>query len=149
MEKRKKLATLLEATSQECSYSDGGDCEVNEEIIRQNVWGWESATAAASDIWSSIHNILLSGKLVFAYRNGYGGSELAQLVVVRNIDQRDGKLLDDYGIGMFTTGYSVLLPHVPYSYVEGEVTEDLKKYKVDKKIIETYKQIIKDEITSN
>lgn len=115
---------------------------MNEKLERQSVWGWENAMAAASDIWSSIHCKLLEGNLVFALKNTTPG-DLSQLVVVRNISTRD------FAIGVVTSGFSMLLPHVPFEYVQTQVVDDLKKYKIDKNIIETYKQIIEDETASN
>lgn len=43
---------------------------------------------------------------------------------------------------MITAGFSVLYPHLPIEYLESDLLADLEKYKVDKKIINTYVNII-------
>ena len=110
----------------------------------QVIVGWEDANEVASSIWSSIHSSLLSGKLVFAYKP-YKESELTQLVVVRNLkNDTYGRVLDkDYAVGMMTSGFSMLLPHVPLEYLENDLVNDMNKYKVDKETIETFKKFIK------
>lgn len=112
-------------------------------LERSRVWGWENAMNVANDLWASIHNTLLQGDLVFAYKETKSNSELSQIVIVqnRNLNPQTGGL--DFGVGMVTTGYTSLLPHVPYAYIEDIILDDLKKYKVDKNILEIYKQIIK------
>lgn len=110
----------------------------------QIVIGWSDANEVASSIWSSIHSSLLDGKLVFAYKP-YKESELTQLVVVRNLkDDAYGRVIDkDYAVGMMTSGFSMLLPHVPFEYLDNDLVSDMKKYKVDKETIETFKKFIK------
>lgn len=110
----------------------------------QVIVGWGDANEVASSIWSSIHSSLLSGKLVFAYKP-YKESELTQLVVVRNLkNDTYGRVLDkDYAVGMMTSGFSMLLPHVPLEYLENDLVNDMNKYKVDKETIETFKKFIK------
>lgn len=110
----------------------------------QVIVGWGDANEVASSIWSSIHSSLLSGKLVFAYKP-YKESELTQLVVVRNLkNDTYGRVMDkDYAVGMMTSGFSMLLPHVPLEYLENDLVSDMKKYKVDKETIETFKKFIK------
>lgn len=110
----------------------------------QVIVGWGDANEVASSIWSSIHNSLLSGKLVFAYKP-YKESELTQLVVVRNLkNDTYGRVMDkDYAVGMMTSGFSMLLPHVPLEYLENDLVNDMNKYKVDKETIETFKKFIK------
>ena len=110
----------------------------------QVIVGWGDANEVASSIWSSIHSSLLSGKLVFAYKP-YKESELTQLVVVRNLkNDTYGRVMDkDYAVGMMTSGFSMLLPHVPFEYLDNDLVSDMKKYKVDKETIETFKKFIK------
>lgn len=114
--------------------------------IKENqvIVGWGDANEVASSIWSSIHSSLLSGKLVFAYKP-YKESELTQLVVVRNLkNDTYGIVMDkDYAVGMMTSGFSMLLPHVPLEYLENDLVNDMNKYKVDKETIETFKKFIK------
>lgn len=116
--------------------------EITETVDRnclKNVLGWRDSMDCAESIWSSIHSKLLDGDLVFAYRNTGGNSELCQFVVVRNKLNNN-----DFGVGIITSGYTMLLPHVPVEYVAVELVEDLRKWKFEKSILNTYEQIIKD-----
>lgn len=113
----------------------------------KNCWGWESTSEAACDVFNSLHRSLLEGVFLFGYKNIFGPdkSQLQQCVIVRF----DTNL---FGVGVVTSGYTMLLPRVPLSYLETELLEDLKKWKIEKEIIETYKAILndlRDEITSN
>lgn len=118
--------------------------KTNQVMEDQMLVGWGDANEVASSIWSSIHSSLLDGKLVFAYKP-YKESELTQLVVVRNLkDDVCGRVIDkDYAVGMMTSGFSMLLPHVPFEYLDNDLVSDMKKYKVDKETIETFKKFIK------
>lgn len=118
--------------------------KTNQVMEDQMLVGWGDANEVASSIWSSIHSSLLDGKLVFAYKP-YKESELTQLVVVRNLkDDVYGRVIDkDYAVGMMTSGFSMLLPHVPFEYLDNDLVSDMKKYKVDKETIETFKKFIK------
>ena len=116
--------------------------EFTDERINQIVWGWDSVDKAAAEVFASVHRTLLEGVPVFLYKNTNTKSDLCQVVVVRNIDEQTGKLSDDYGMGMITAGFSVLYPHLPIEYLESDLLSDLEKYKVDKKIINTYVSII-------
>ena len=145
MEKKKncpnvKGAVSLKNSNPEDDIMSGMDYEM---LDRIRVWGWENAMSVANDLWASIHSSLLSGDLVFAYKETKGNSEFSQIIIVqnKNLNPMTGEL--DFGVGMVTTGYTSLLPHVPYAYLEDIILEDLKKYKVDKSILEIYKQIIK------
>lgn len=123
--------------------------ENNPVDLNRNVWGWENSMSCAESIWGSIHGKLLEGDLVFAYKNTGNNSDIHQFVVVKN--NYTGNI-NDFGVGVISTGYTMLLPHVPVDYVEVELVEDLKKWKLDKTILNTYEQIIKgikNEITSN
>ena len=113
---------------------------------RQAIYGWDSAMSVASDVWSSVHASLLNGELIFAYKNTTGDSELAQIVVVLNVMDKFGNRVNtlNFGVGTVTLGYTSLLPHVPIEYLENQVIQDLKKYKVNKKIIESFIEIIKN-----
>lgn len=113
--------------------------EIREEQI---VHGWESVEEAAGDIYSSIHKSLLEGCPVFLYKNTNDNTDLEQIVVVRNIDPNTGNLLDTYGVGEIMKGWTALLPLVPFNYLMTEVRNDLVKYKVDKKIIDSYDQVM-------
>ena len=125
-----------------------GECECDR---TQYIWGWNSDEEVARSVWSSIHESLLSGDLVFAYRpTGKGDSKLKQIVIVRNFHNEylpTGayvKVNDDFAVGYVTSGYTALLPHVPFRYLRDEIEEYLEDWKIDKKILNTYKAIIED-----
>lgn len=144
MEKTKNKLNVTGMISLENDKINTTQEEKDYEFLERNrVWGWESAMNVANDLWASIHSSLLSGDLVYAYKSTKSNSELSQIVIVQNksLNPLTGEL--DFGVGMVTTGYTSLLPHVPYEYLENSILEDLKKYKVDKDILEIYKQIIK------
>jgi len=101
------------------------------------IYGWNNIDEVANDVWSGIHRCLLEGDLVFAYKAMEG--ELRQIVVVKNKGTNNEVT---YGVGYFTTGYSALFPKLPIDYLRTVLLEDLRKFKVNKKIIETYEQIV-------
>lgn len=140
IQEEKKILTNQEAVSK------GLDKQTPEAVrVNQIVFGaWQNVDQVAGDIWSSIHSSLLEGYPLFAYKSTQQGSELVQIVVVKRFDPNTLKV-KDYGVGMITTGYSALVPHVPHSYLEDVVLEDLKKYKIDKEIQTIFKQIIENE----
>lgn len=45
---------------------------------------------------------------------------------------------------MVTKGFTMLLPNVPLTYVENDVINDMKKYKLEKDLIDLYKQVVKN-----
>ena len=131
--------------------------DMSEEAVQlRNCWGWENTMEAATDIYNSMHSNLLSGEFVFGYKNTSGAekSDLVQLIVVRyRKETSDNNYPNDlYGIGVVTTGYSMMLPKVPITYLEGELVNDLTRWKLDKSILNIFKKIIEDlknEITCN
>lgn len=121
-----------------------GDIERREQVII----GWRNADEVAASVWSSIHSKLVEGSLVFAYKSTNDKTDLVQLVVVRNI-KRDAfgnpmNLDNSYAVGMVTKGFTMLLPNVPLTYVENDVINDMKKYKLEKDLIDLYKQVVKN-----
>lgn len=105
---------------------------------------WQNVDEVASALWGSIHSSLLdcSGPF-FAYKSTKSNTELVQLVVVMNFDRNSGLVIpDNFGVGMITSGFSMLLPHVPMRYLETSLHDDLVKYKVEANIIEIYEQLI-------
>lgn len=145
--KIKKLSNIVSKKSEEINVSNLTSKPDDITCLR-NVWGWQDSVKCAESIWSSIHSKLLEGDLVFAYRNVGINSDLCQFVVVKN--NKIGN--NDFAVGVITSGYTMLLPHVPIDYVETDLVEDLRKWKLEKSILNTYEQIIKgikDEITSD
>lgn len=122
------------------------DNDLLENRKQQIVFGdWNNVDEVASDLWSSIHRSLLdSSGPFFAYKNTRAGSDLIQIVVVMNYNQMGSLITGDFGIGMVTNGYSVLLPHVPTDYLTKVLINDLEKFKIEKNILETFKQLILD-----
>jgi len=116
--------------------------DLHEERARQIMFGWESLDKAASDVYNSLHRTLLEGYPIFLYRNSSQKSDLIQVVVVRNYDCQTNMLIDDYGVGVITAGFTMLYPHIQKEYLETDLLSEMEKYKVERKIIETYKQII-------
>ena len=101
-------------------------------------YGWPSVDKAAEEIYCGLHSSLLSGYPLFLYKElNTTKSTLVQVVVVKNL----GEDVSDYGVGIITSGYTMLYPHIGYDYLV-RLTDDLLAWKVDKKIIETYKEII-------
>ena len=105
----------------------------------QIINGWRSVEECAATVWSSIHSSLLDGELVYGYRRTDEKSDLHQLVIVKN---QPGSELNGYALGMVTTSFSVLYPNVPFSYLADNIVQDLKKFKVDKDIIENYLKVL-------
>lgn len=128
----------------------------DEAIQMRNCWGWKDTVEAANDIYNSMHSNLLTGDFIFGYKNISGAekTDLIQLIVVRYRKELFGDNYpnDLYGVGVVTTGYTMMLPRVPISYLEGELTNDLVRWKLEKKVLNIFKKIIEDlknEITCN
>ena len=128
-----------------CSESDY-ELEIHRAII-----GWENIDEVANSVWSSVHSRLLEGDLVFAYKTGNQGAKLKQVVVVRNFEivevpgfAQAGKNYTDFGVGYITSGYTALLPHVPYRYIKDELFNLIKDSKVSNEVLGTFKAIIED-----
>lgn len=149
MEKNlRKVNSISQTLGKSCN--DSVDLSPEAMEIR-NCWGWKDTMEAATDIFSSIHNSLLEGEFIFGYKNTSGAekSDLAQIIVVRFRkgipDLGTYECSEDmFGIGVMTTGYTMLLPRVPISYIESVLMEDLTKWKLEKKILNTFKRIIED-----
>lgn len=112
-----------------------------------NCWGWSDCNEAACEIFNSMHSSLLSGNFVFGYKNmgGPDKSQLLQFIVVHFDTNK-------FGLGVVTSGYTMLLPSIPLTYLQNELVDDLKKWKLEKKILDTFIQILVDienEIISN
>lgn len=114
--------------------------EIREEQI---IFGWQSADEAARDVYGSLHSQLLNGRPVFLYKSTTLDSTLVQVVVVKNIE--DGRVREDYGVGIITRGWTSLYPRVPVDYLETDLLHHLKEWKIDKDVIKMYEQIINQE----
>lgn len=117
--------------------------EQKNERVSQVVGAWKTIDQVANDVWHSIHERLLyQSDLVFAYRSTELGSDLNQVVVVRDLD-KDGQPTDLFSVGMVTVGFTALVPRVPKEYLEKNVVIDMEKHKVRRDYIDTFKEILK------
>ena len=123
-----------------------------ENISNMRIYGFEDSMAVARSIMGSIHENLLKGDLVFAYRSTAASNKTTyfQVVVVNDLEE----VLDPvrgyikvptnkFSISTITSGYSAYIPHMPIEYLE-EVISDMEDGKVDKKVIVTFKAIVED-----
>jgi hypothetical protein len=132
----------------------GGElyCSNDEYVIDQNraIVGWDTIDDVARSVWSSVHSKLLEGDLVFAYKTGNRYDKLKQIIVVRNFEWYQAgnlqpiKVYKDFAVGYITSGYTALLPHVPFRYISGELKDALDEWKLPKSVLGTYKAIIED-----
>ena len=137
------------------------DEQENQMVENRLFWGWQCVDDVAKEVWCSVHSSLLKGDLVFAYKSPRKQDTLKQIVIVRNFEMVEPpalsmepqKMYTSYGVGYITSGYSALLPNVPYEYISGEIVDYLKDWKIDKTIINTYEAIVeelgKEELTNN
>ena len=111
--------------------------------MNELIFGWKDSNEVANDVYDSVHSSLLGGYLLFGYK---GSGELSRVIVVTDIDPITRNVIgNSYSVGTITKGYTALIPHVPIDYLEKEVLLDLKNYKVDKKIIESFEKLINKE----
>lgn len=110
--------------------------EIKNKEIETCVYGFEDSIQAAKSLMGSIHENLLRGDLVFAYRSS---SNKFQIVIVNDLNWEGGNRIktDKFSISIMTPGYSAYLPHMPLPYLE-EIKKDLAEWKAEKKIIEDY-----------
>lgn len=118
--------------------------EEEKEIERlKYVYGWKDAQDVANSVWGTIHESLLRGQLIFAYRN-LGNREksgLYQLVVSRNYSET-GLPLNEYNVGyIITNSYTALLPRM--QYLKTELKKDINSWKLEKEAIESFDNILK------
>jgi len=119
-----------------------------ERIKNMKIYGFEDSLSVARTLMGGIHENLLLGDLVFAYRStsAKNKTELYQIVVVNELaDTIAGKVrTDKFSISYISYGYSAYIPHMPVEYLD-EVLEELEKSKADRKVVETFKIIIEDQ----
>lgn len=124
--------------------------EVDTQNIGQSkIYGFEDSMSVARTLMGGIHENLLRGDLIFAYRNSSDTNKtaLSQIVVVNELREVfDGyatKVIptDKFSISYIGSDYSSYLPHMPIDYLD-EVIKDLEKGKAEKKVIETFRYIV-------
>ena len=109
--------------------------EEKEVVERQhcNTWGYRNPDEVVQDILGGIHESLLRGYYVFAYRSNEG--EIKRLIV-----SRTGQ--DEGMYGMVTSGWTCIFPSVTRDGLLSLVVPDLVSKKVNKDIIEDFKYYI-------
>jgi hypothetical protein len=123
-----------------------------ENISNMRIYGFEDSMAVARSIMGSIHENLLKGDLVFAYRSTAASNKTTyfQVVVVNDLEEALDPVrgyikvpTNKFSVSTITSGYSAYIPHMPIEYLE-EVIADMEDGKVDKKVIVTFKAIVED-----
>ena len=117
-------------------------------IKGMRIFGYEDSMQVARSIMGSIHENLLHGDLIFAYRSTATSnkSPLFQVVVVNDLKYgNDGRTYSTklFSVSLITAGYSAYIPHIPVDYLD-DVVGDLEEGKADKKIIENFKLIVEN-----
>lgn len=117
-------------------------------IKGMRIFGYEDSMQVARGLMGSIHENLLHGDLIFAYRSTATSnkSPLFQVVVVNDLKYgNDGRTYPTklFSVSLITAGYSAYIPHMPVDYLD-EVVGDLEEGKADKKIIENFKLIVEN-----
>jgi hypothetical protein len=141
MEKTKKTKKITPAETKVTE-------EEVQKIQQMRVFGFEDSMQVARGLMGSIHENLLHGDLIFAYRSTATTNKtpLFQVVVVNDLNYRnDGQVYPTslFSVSLITTGYSAYIPHMPVDYLD-EVVGDLEEGKADKKIIENFKIIVEN-----
>ena len=122
--------------------------EEMQKIQQMRVFGFEDSMQVARGLMGSIHENLLRGDLIFAYRSTATTNKtpLFQVVVVNDLKYgSDGQVYPTslFSVSLITAGYSAYIPHMPVDYLD-EVVGDLEEGKADKKIIENFKLIVEN-----
>ena len=115
------------------------------------IYGFEDSMSVARTLFGSIHETLLHGDLIFAYRNTSTSNkkDLFQVVVVNDLvtNEQLGVYRAPspfYTVSIITSGYTALLPHMPIGYLD-EVASELEEGKVEKNIVANFREIINDQ----
>ena len=119
-----------------------------EKIQHMRIFGFNDSMQVAKILMGSIHENLLRGDLIFAYRSTAMSNKtsLYQVVVVNELKYgEDGIIYPTplFSISMINAGYTAYIPHMPVDYLD-EVLVDLEEGKVDKKVIDSFKGIVKN-----
>lgn len=106
---------------------------------------WDSVICTDGKLWKQASELAISeGETIFAYHPGKLSEKLLQVIVVKNYSKPD-----DYSVAITTAEYSSVLCHVPSTYLRVELYDMLEGLGINKNILETFKQIIQDETSSN
>ena len=118
MEKTKKI-TKKKITPAENKPSEE---ELNR-IKGMRIFGYEDSMQVARGLMGSIHENLLHGDLIFAYRSTatLNKSQFFQVVVVNDLGYgADGRTYPTklFSVSLITAGYSAYVPHMPVDYLD-------------------------------
>ena len=102
------------------------------EVPHYNIYGYQDANEVAAEISGSIHNSLLSGYFVFAYRSS---GDLRRLVVTRTAQ-------DTWMYGIVTPGWTALIPKISREGLLTMVTDEMETRKVPNNIIDDFKYFV-------
>lgn len=103
------------------------EVSVTQEINLPIIIGWRDCNQVAETVWSCMHDSLLRGNLMIAYKDGN-----MQIIVSKYPDGY-------YGVSYITQGYTSMIPYISSNYIMSEIIPELEKCKLDKLIIETLK----------
>lgn len=145
MERKKKVVEepSMKKSSETCITE-----EELQKIKEMRVYGFDDSIQVAKNLMGSIHENLLQGDLVFAYRSTAPSnkSPLFQVVVVNDLRRGNDCQLyptPKFSVSIITSGYSAYIPHMPVEYLD-EVVAELEDGKAEKKIIENFRIIVED-----
>lgn len=112
------------------------DILTSDELCRSK----DSLMYVAEQVWESIHDqVFKFGYPIFSYRNTKKDSKLYQVVVIEDAINEN-----KYCISVTTSDRGYCMTNVPSDYLKNEFLTILKNFDVDKEVLETYKQILKD-----
>lgn len=116
---------------------------ITEEIKEENR---VTAISACESVFKESVQKITEGNLVFSYKNQDKNSDLIQVTVYMNYEDTYYSLgidSDDFSVLLSTMDYTVVLPHVPASYLQIELLEKLKECNIPDDILNTYTCMIK------
>ena len=100
----------------------------------------ETLMYTAEQVWVNVHDqVFKFGYPIFSYRNTKKDSRLFQVVIIED-SINDNK----YCISVTTPERGYCMTNVPSDYLKSEFLIILKNFDIDKEVLETYKQILKD-----
>ena len=105
---------------------------VDPQVVHYNIYGYLDATEVANDISGSIHNLLLSGYFIFAYR---GSGDLRRLVVTRTAQ-------DTWMYGIITPGWTCLVPKISREGLLEMCVTEMEIRKIPINIIDDFKYFV-------
>ena len=104
----------------------------SQERKRSNIYGWDSESDVANEIYCSSFRSLLEGNLVFAYKNPKSTGTLKLLVIT--------KTSNSYMVGLIPqgNGWTYYNPSACSGYLKDVILKDLQNNKTETYIIEDF-----------